>query len=178
MRLARTGVEGVHIEALPPMRVARFRAVGKEPEHMSTGYLKRWLMDRRIRNPEAVRIFGFDVELSPAEQKQGLRGYEVWATVPDSVGPGAGVRVRNVPGGLYAVLRVPAALVDPYARIPAGWRHLSEWVQRSREYGLADGLCLEEHVQGRGTMHLDLFVPVAPRAKPRAARPRRTRMPR
>ena len=154
------------------MRVARFRAVGKEPEHMSTGYLKRWLMDRRVPNPRDVRIFGFDVEVSPEEQKRGFRGYEVWANVPAGVRPGEGVRIHRVPGGLYAVMRVPDALVDPYARIPAGWKRLGEWVHRSREYRLTEGLCLEEHVQGRGSMHLDLFVPVAPVPRPRRATPR------
>lgn len=173
--LAQSRKAGVHIEALEPMRVARFRVIGKEPEHLSTGYMKRWLLDRRVRNPRAVRIFGFDVEVSAAEQKKGLRGYEVWATVPAGVRPGEGVRVRSVPGGLFAVLRVRDALVDPYARIPAGWKRLWEWVQQSREYRLSDGLCLEEHVQGRGSMHLDLFMPVQPAARRREGRRRRRR---
>lgn len=168
----------MHIEALEPMRVARFQAVGKEPEHVSTGYLKRWLMDRRVRDPRSVRIFGFDVEVSAADRKRGFRGYEVWATMPEGVRPGQGVRMRRVPGGLYAVLRVPDALVDPYARIPSGWQRLSEWVQGNRDYRLTEGLCLEEHVQGRGTLHLDLFVPVAPVVRPRPARPRPRRVPR
>ncbi len=164
----------MRIEALKPMRVARFRAVGKEPEHVATGYLKRWLMDRRVPNPRAVRIFGFDVDVSPAEKKKQFRGYEVWATVPGGVRPGQGVRIRDVPGGLYAVLRVTDALVDPYARIPAGWQRLSEWVQGNPSVHLTEGLCLEEHVQGRGTMHLDLFVPVARVTRPRSV-PRRSR---
>ncbi len=157
--------ERVRIVRLEPMRVARFRSVGKEPEHMSTGYLKRWLMDRRIRNPRDVRIFGFDVEVSPAEQKQGLRGYEVWATVPAGVRAGEGVRIRTVPGGVYAVVRVDDALVDPHVRIPAGWHRLWSWVKASHDYRLSDGLCLEEHVQGRGSMHLDLYLPVARAAR-------------
>lgn len=157
------------------MRVARFRAVAKEPEHLATGYMKRWLMDRRVRDPRAVRIFGFDVDVSPEERKRGLRGYEVWATVPRDVRPSAGVGIRTAPGGLYAVMRVPDALLDPYARIPAGWKRLGAWVQRNREYRLTEGLCLEEHVQEGGSIHLDLFVPVvrAPRSRPARLRPRR-----
>ncbi len=168
----RTNRGRVHIETLEPTRVACFRAVGKEPEHVSTGYVKRWLLDRRVRNPRTVRIFGFDVDVSPKERKRGFRGYEVWATVPEGVGPGEGVRVRRVPGGLFAVMRVEDALVDPRARIPTGWKRLWDWVKSSREYRLTEGPCLEEHVQGRGTMHLDLFLPVAPVPRPARRRPR------
>lgn len=173
--LARAKREEVRIVALDSMRVARFRAVGKEPEHVSTGYMKRWLMDRRVRDPRSVRIFGFDVEVSPDEAKRGFRGYEVWATVPPTVRAGEAVRVGRAPGGLYAVLRVRDALVDPYARVPAGWQRLADWVKRSGEYRLTEGLCLEEHVQGAGSMHLDLFVPLVrmPRPRPVRARPRR-----
>ncbi len=176
--LARTRHDGVRIETLEPARVACYRAIGKEPEHLSLGYLKRWLMDRRVRNPRSVRIFGFDVEVSPEERKRGLRGYEVWATVPVGVRPSAGVRIRTAPGGLYAVLRVRDALVDPYARIPAGWKRLGEWTRRNREYRLTEGLCLEEHIQEGGSMHLDLFVPVAPAPRPHPARPQPRRVPR
>ncbi len=160
------------------MRVACFRAVGKEPEHLSTGYLKRWLMDRRIRDPRKVRIFGFDVEVSREEHRRGLRGYEAWATVPPGLRPSARVRIRTVPGGLYAVLRVRDALIDPYARIPAGWKRLGEWVRGSRVYRLTEGPCLEEHVQGGGSIHLDLFVPVARSPKARRARPQPRPVPR
>lgn len=176
--LAQSKTAGVHIEALEPMRVARFRVIGKEPEHLSTGYMKRWLLDRRVRNPRAVRIFGFDVEVSAAEQKKGLRGYEVWATVPPTVRAGEAVRVGRAPGGLYAVLRVRDALVDPYARIPAGWQRLADWVKGSRDYRLTEGLCLEEHVQGAGSMHLDLFLPVVRMPRPGPARVRPRRVPR
>ncbi len=164
--------------ALEPARVARYRAVAKEPEHLATGYMKRWLLDRRVREPRAVRLFGFDVDVSPEERKRGLRGYEVWATVPPGVRLGAGVRIRMAPGGLYAVMRVRDALLDPYARIPAGWKRLGAWIRRSREYRLTEGLCLEEHVQEAGSIHLDLYVPVVRAPRPRPARSRPRRLPR
>ncbi len=163
--------------ALEPVRVARFRAKGKEPEHLATGYIKRWLLDQRLRNPEAVRIFGFDVETPAAEAKRGIRAYEVWVPVPARVRPSQGVRIGRAPGGLYAVLRVRDALVDPYVRIPAGWKRLGDWVHQSRDVRLTEGLCLEEHVQAGGSIHLDLFAPVAIRERPRARPPRR-RVPR
>lgn len=69
----RTRHEAVRIVSLEPMRVARFLAKGKEPEHLATGYMKRWLLDQRLRHPEAVRIFGFDVEVSDADRKRAIR---------------------------------------------------------------------------------------------------------
>ena len=150
------------------MRVACFQAVGKEPEHVSLGYLKSWLLGQRLRDPAALRIFGFDVEVTPADRDRGYRGYEAWASVPDGVRPSGGVRIRRVLGGLYAVLRVPDALVDPYARIPTSWKRLATWVERSHNVRLTEGLCLEEENRRSGSIHLDLFLPVAriPRARP------------
>lgn len=155
----------IRIETLGPMRVAAFRAIGKEPEHVSTGYLKRWLLRQRRPGKRPVRIFGFDVELGAADQKRGLRGYEAWAPVPPGVRGSEGVRIRSAPRGLYAVLRVDDALSDPFARIPPAWQHLAGWVAANRDYALTDGLCLEEEIAERGTLHLDLYVPVAPKRR-------------
>lgn len=153
----------IRIETLEPMRVASFRAIGKEPEHVSTGYLKRWLLRQRLPGRTPVRIFGFDVDVSEAERKRGLRGYEAWAPVPPRARASGGVRIRRSPRGLYAVMRVNDALADPFARIPPAWQHLAKWVANNRRYKLADGLCLEEEIAEGGSIHLDLYVPVSPR---------------
>lgn len=173
VRVGRVRRQGVRIMRLEPMRVARFRAKGKEPEALALGYLQRWLLDQRLRDPKSVRLFGFDVETSAVEHRRGIRGYEVWAPVPEAVRPSAGVGIRRVPSGLYAVLHVRDALVDPQARIPAGWKALAAWVQRSREVRLTEGLCLEEHIASGGSVHLDLLAPVV-----RVPRPRPRRVPR
>jgi DNA gyrase inhibitor GyrI len=152
----------IRMETLEPMQVACFRATGKEPEHESLGYLKRWVLRQGVRDPGAVRIFGFDVDVSDADRKKGLRGYEAWASVPAGVRPSEGVEIRSFPGGRYAVLRVRNPLVDPFARIPPAWEHLWEWARKNDDLEPATGPCLEEEIQGDRTIDLDLYLPVTP----------------
>lgn len=160
------------------MQVAYYRATGKEPEHVSLGYLKRWVMRQGVRDPGAVRIFGFDVDVSESDRKKGLRAYEAWASVPKDVRPSEGVSVRAFPGGQYAVLRVRNPLADPFGRIPPAWEHLGEWARENGDFELAAGPCLEEEIQEGDTIDLDLYLPVMPktgrvRESPRSTSTRR-----
>ena len=90
------------------------------------------------------RRFGFDVDVTPEQQKDGLRGYEVWLTVPPGVQPSAGVTICDFAGGLYAVQTLYDPFVDPFARIPAGWKALHEWVIGSNQYRSGEHQWLEE----------------------------------
>ena len=164
--MAKADFGKIRMETLGPMRMACFRAVGKDPEQESLGFLKRWVLRQGVRDPGAVRVFGFDVEVGEAEQKKGSRGYEAWASVPPDVRPSEGVTIREFPGGQFAVLRIRNPLADPFGRIPPAWAHLMEWARKSGDYEPAVGPCLEEEIQEGRTVDMDLFLPVTARREP------------
>ncbi len=150
----------VRIETVSPLHVACYRAVSQTPEDDVLRLMQDWIVRRKL--PPSARSFGFDVEVTPEQQQAGLRGYELWKSVPDDAQPADGVTIRDFGGGLYAVVTIRGAFDDPFRWIPAGWQALYNWVQVSTEYRPAGHQMLEEVVARDGRRDLDIFFPVAP----------------
>jgi AraC family transcriptional regulator len=148
-------VSEVTIESLAPLHVACYRSVSQSPEEDGAKFMLEWW--RRQSAGAPGRHFGFDVDVTPEQQKDGLRGYEYWLVVPPEVQPSAGVTLRDFAGGLYAVQTLHHPFEDPFARIPAGWKALHEWVIGSSQYRSGEHQWLEELVAGDG---LKLYHPI------------------
>lgn len=149
----------ITIETKAPMRVACYRVISATPEDDVTRFMDEWIARHSPGTPSAS--FGFDVEVSPEQAKQGLRGYEIWRAVPPEVEPAEGVTIRNFPGGLYAVMTLYDPFEDPFQRIPGGWHQLHEWVISSDRYRSGSQQWLEELLHEGSATHLKLYHPVA-----------------
>ena len=71
--------------------------------------------------------------------------------------------LREFAGGLYAVQTQYDPFVDPFGRIPAGWKALHEWVIESSECRSGEHQWLEEIVRGAaedGREDLKLYHPI------------------
>jgi AraC family transcriptional regulator len=148
----------VSIETLAPMRVACYRAASLSPEEDGAKFMLEWW--RRQGGGAPPRHFGFDVDVSPEQQKEGLRGYEIWLIVPERVQHSAEVTIQDFAGGLYAVQTLFDPFVDAFGRIPAGWKALHEWVIGSSHYRSGEHQWLEEIVGGRKGDDLKLYHPI------------------
>lgn len=148
----------VKIETMSPMRVACYQAASPAPEEDAGGFMKEWYKRQNTGVP--MRHFGFDVDVTPEEKKAGFRGYVVWVTVPAGVQPSEGVAIRDFAGGLYAVMTLYHPMVDPFARIPQGWKELHEWVIGSSQYQSGEHQWMEELVIREGSEDLILYHPV------------------
>ena|SRR5664279_1168814 len=149
----------VSIETLAPMRVACYRAASLSPEEDGSKFMQEWW--RRQGGGMPPRHFGFDVDVTPEQQKEGLRGYEIWLCVPEGFASSeAQVTVRYFAGGLYAVQALFDPFVDPFGRIPAGWKALHEWVIGSSDCRSGEHQWLEELVAGAAGDDLKLYHPI------------------
>jgi hypothetical protein len=153
-----TRFSDIRLETLPPLHVARCRAVSETPEEDAADRMARWRAAQKLSGP--FRHFGFDTDVTPAEAAAGLRGYEVWTTVPAGVQPSGGINLSDFAGGLYAAMTIREPFDDPFAWIPAGWQQLHLWVEASPRVGSADHQWLEELVDEAGRRDLVLFHPV------------------
>lgn len=149
----------VTIETLPALRVACYQAVSPSPEEDGYAFMKTWLAGQGL--PGRVREFGMDCEVNEEQAKAGLRGYEQYWVVPESVAGSEGVTIREFPGGLFAVMTLYHPFEAPFERIPAGWQQLWDWVNTSETYRGAEHQCLEELVPGSAGDDLRLYHPVA-----------------
>jgi DNA gyrase inhibitor GyrI len=115
----------VRIEELGPMRVASVHVVGEHPETEAWEKLRAWAEPRGLlTDPRQHPVFGFNnPNPSPGRTEY---GYEFWICVGPEVASEGPVKVKDVPGGRFAVLThrgYPG---------PQVWKQLWDWVQRSR----------------------------------------------
>lgn len=150
----------VGIERLSPLWMACYRVASPTPEENTNRFMDDWYTRQKVSAPR--RRFGFDVDVTPEEKKAGFRGYEVWFNVPEGVQPSEGVTIRDFTGGLYAVMTLYHPMVDPFARIPQGWKELHEWVIGSSQYQSGEHQWMEELVARDGSDDLKLYHPITP----------------
>ncbi len=148
----------VTIETLPPFHAACLRVISPSPELDGRSRLDQWIASLGLA--ARGRRFGFDVEVSPADENAGLRGYEVWEIIPAGILPADGFRIQDFPGGLYATLALTRCFGEPFERIPGGWMDLHTWVIQSQGYQSAGHQWLEELLTTSYGETLKLYHPV------------------
>lgn len=142
------------IVRLEPMRVASAHGFGKEPEGEAWDILLAWAKPKGLLDDlKARRFFGFNnPDPSPGSPNY---GYEQWITVGPDVEPEGEVKVRDFPGGLYAVTRCEGV------PNPGLWQQLVAWCEDS-QYKLAPHQWLEECLTPLTTEWVfDLYLPIA-----------------
>ena len=143
------------LKELQPMRVASYRAFGRNPEREALSCVCDWA-ERQGLIDEPYRLFGFD---NPGPQRGVTEyGYEAWLTVGSDVQPNDEINIKEFPGGLYAV--TPTTVTD----IQEAWKHFMVWLAISR-YSHGCHQCLEEHLSPAGTVdettQIDLYLPLS-----------------
>lgn len=149
----------VRIEVLPPMRVARARGFGLEPERQAWEKLIAWAESQGLSPLTGEhRFFGFD---DPAPGQPGEEyGYQQWMTIEEGVqaAPADEVETLDAPGGRFAVIHCANI-----ANITRLWHRLAAWVEESEhEYRYATEL--EELLTPTATdldeYAFDLYLPI------------------
>lgn len=161
----------VKIVHLDPMRVAVFHGYGPNPEELAWKQMEEWAADRGCFQPTGTaRIFGFN-NPNPSDATPNY-GYELWLTLSDEIEVDSPARVRQFPGGMYAVTHLEN-IVDPGDQIPRAWHALYLWVEDSR-YKMTDEPCLEEDHRRPGMppdskWEMDLYLPVREQRRSRSS---------
>ena len=144
-------MQAVQVKELPEFRVASVLAFGPQPESVAWGKLRAW-------DAPGARIFGFD-NPGPSTLSPNY-GYEFWLMVDADCDASEGVEIKEVAGGLYAVVACDPG-DDPYTTIPEAWRRLVAWREESA-FASGRQQWLEEHHFGPdGSMSLTLHLSLA-----------------
>lgn len=114
----------VRLEKLVTMRVARFHAVGQNPEHEAWTKLHAWAEPRGLLSAATAQpVFGFN---SPSPSKPGEDyGYEFWIRIEPEMQVESETETLDFPGGWYAVTTVRGF------PNPDIWMRLFQWVRNS-----------------------------------------------
>jgi AraC family transcriptional regulator len=151
--------QSVRIVTLPAMKVAAFYAFSSSPELEARQKMEDWAKSHNIamESPKN-RVFGFN-NPDPTSGSPNY-GYEVWLTFDNDIQPRAGDRIKQFPGGLYAVIRCDVN-GDPGEIIPTKWGELVKWFEASH-YKHGNHQWLEEHLTHLQSTDfvLDLYLPI------------------
>jgi len=154
----------VRFEKLRDMKAVSYSVISEHPKEEAVIYLDNWARANGYTDMDNVRNFGFDIFVNERQQKEGLRGYEYWLTVPDdiTITESKDVKIKEIPEDEYAVIRISDPFNDPLNKIPAGWRKLHEWVRNSgyRQRKCGYRYWLEEVIEHDGETFMDLYYPI------------------
>lgn len=149
----------VRFVKLPPLRVAYVCTISKTPEDDSMRKIRAWAEPKGFfDDPAKHMMFGYNnPHPSPGKDEY---GYEFIVTVGPEVEPEGDIRIKEIPGGLYAVARCKGV-----ESITETWLALWKWLGNA-EYELDEENepGLEEHLNPQETRHseylLDLYLPI------------------
>jgi len=118
----------VRIVKLPPMRVAYTHAVSKTPEDDASKVLHAWAKSKGfLGNHTKHHFFGYNNP--PPSAPDTPYGYECLITVTPDVEAEGEVKIKEIPGGLYAVVRF-GGVENMYEM----WKYLMKWAAENSEY--------------------------------------------
>ena len=153
----------IRIVKLESMRVAYYRAIGINPEESALKTLRAWGDPKGFySNPAKHYHFGYNnpPPSNPGDSK-GEYGYECLISVGPNVESEGEIKIKEIPGGLYAVARCQGAEM-----IYQTWMYLfNEWLMTSQfEFDEDNIPGLEEFITPLEPMQnkwiLDLYLPI------------------
>lgn len=136
----------VRLERLETVRAAYTHVLSETPEEDAWKKIEAWAKPKGLlKKGVGTRVFGRNTY--PTDNPE-PHGYEFFLTVGPNIEPSGDVEIREIPGGLCAVLRF-----ENLDNIGKAWRHLGNWIKESEyehigwrkgEHGWIDGF--EEHI--------------------------------
>lgn len=145
----------VRIERLPPMRVASAYGFGGTPEKDAIELMHGWAVPRGLR--EGNPTYGFNnPDPTPGSPNY---GYEIWLPVGPEVEGEGEIKIKEFPGGLYAVTRCESVYV-----IGELWQALVRWREGSK-YRCGHHQWLEKVLSpidaAEDELFFDLYLPIS-----------------
>ena len=158
----------VGIRRVPSFTMARYVMISREPESDVQNYMKNW----GIRNgllaafPDA-KLIGWDFPFVTQEQQVrfGLHGYAAAYVLPEGFECSSeGVEYAKNSEADYAVITVTEPFVQPFERIPLGYKHIMDYLNSHtfKDKRSDDILgCFEHEYVKDGVTYMDIYVHAA-----------------
>ncbi len=146
----------VRIVRLEPMRVAAALGFGPQPEELAWGALTRWAESEGMRLADH-RLFGFN-NPSPTPGSPNY-GYEQWLVLKGQAFSSEEVSLKDVPGGLYAVMRCQGTPNPDIWMKLVRWREASTY--RAAQHQWLEELLTPDLLGQWDRVEFDLFLPIA-----------------
>lgn len=157
----------VEIRKVPAFRMARYIMISPNPESDVQNYMKNWgKMSGIIDTSPNAKLIGWDFPFVSQELQMrfGLHGYVAAYVLPEEFQTcHPGVEYAQNKEAEYAVITVKEPFVQPFERIPAGYKCIMKFLQANnfKEKVCDDIICCFEHEYEKdGIAYMDIYVHV------------------
>ena len=155
----------VTIRKVPAFRMAKYAIISQEPEDDVLTHMKNWAEKSGLlaADPKAKRI-GWDFPFVSQEQSMrfGMHGYAAAYVLPDGFRTNCeGVEYCDNSEASYAVITVKDPMVQPFERIPVGYKHIMEYLEATSIKGRqVDNVlgCFEYEYEKESTGYMDIYI--------------------
>ena len=155
----------VTVRKLPAFRMARYVMISPEPERDVQEYMKNWGMRSGLlaAHPDA-KLIGWDFLYVTQEQQVrfGMHGYAAAYVLPEGFKTDLdGVEYSSNSEAEYAVITVTEQYIQPFERIPTGYKHILEYLQANSFDDRPSGEYLgsfEYEYEKDGMVYMDIYV--------------------
>lgn len=158
----------VEIRKVPAFKMARYVMISPDPEADVQNYMKKWGKESGLlaAHPDA-KLIGWDFPFVSQEQQMrfGMHGYVAAYIIPEDFSTDCqGVEYAENAEADYAVITVTEPFVQPFERIPTGYKHIMEYLQANKftDKRSDDILgCFEHEYVKNGITYMDIYVHAA-----------------
>lgn len=138
------------------------RVVSKECEHDVIAFMTAYQLKHNL---VPLTELGFDVPVSEEDQEKGLRAYEYWLVLDEEAytahEPDADVAKITVDKGKYLMLTITEPFMNPWERIPNGWKKAWDEVEKNHTFRKDCPIYgFEEKVVTLEGVYMNIYVPI------------------
>ena len=158
----------VEIRKVPSFKMARYVMISPNPEDDVQSYMSKWgEKSGLLAFDSKAKMIGWDFPFVSQEQQTrfGLHGYVAAYVIPEGFETNCpGVEFAQNLEAEYAVITVTEPFVQPFERIPTGYKHIMEFLQANnfKDKQCDDILgCFEHEYEKNGVYYMDIYVHAA-----------------
>ena len=161
----------VEIRKVPSFKMARYVMIspnGEDRQDDVQSYMRKWgEKSGLLAFDSKAKMIGWDFPFVSQEQQTrfGLHGYVAAYVIPEGFETNCpGVEFAQNLEAEYAVITVTEPFVQPFERIPTGYKHIMEFLQENnfKDKQCDDILgCFEHEYEKDGVYYMDIYVHAA-----------------
>ncbi len=155
-----------YLSEVKTLKLKKFYAVGyqvvsKEPEGESIDYMTEYKFKHKLH---PISEIGSDVPVSSSESDQGLRGYVQYLVLNEEEFHGVkdeNIIKKVVEPSSYIMLTIDEPFMNPFERIPNGFKKLMHYLEEHHAYNNALEIgCFEEEVQTMSGTVMNIYIAI------------------
>lgn len=149
------------VVSISKLHVLSHCIISNQPEHNVIDFMTEYKLKHNLH---VLTEVGFDIPVTQEESQQGLRGYEYWLILSAeeySTFNGETVKKHTVPASKYLMLTINDPFVDPFERIPNGWKKLASNLEHNYEFNNTLNIGgLEEKIDTLFNTSMNIYIPI------------------